>query len=136
MKKVTAFLVQIQYNRSMKLLKPLISSALTIAVLAWAIPTVSYQNITTLILASFVLTLLQKIAKPVLKILFLPINVVTLGLFSLVINVFILWLATYLVPGFRIENMVFFGVYLNQFFSLLLISFFIGFLQGILGFVL
>lgn len=120
----------------MKLLKPIISSALTIAVLAWAIPAISYASITTLILASFVLTLLQKIAKPVLKILFLPVNVVTLGLFSLVINVFILWLATYLVPGFRIDNIVFLGVHLNQFFSLLLVSFFIGFLQGILGFLL
>ena len=120
----------------MKLLKPIISSGLTIAVLAWALPSVSYRNITTLILASFVLTLLQKIARPALKILFLPINVVTLGLFSLVINVFILWLATYLVPGFVINDMVFLGVHLNQFFSLLLISFFIGFLQGIIGFVL
>lgn len=120
----------------MKLLKPLISSAFTLAVLAWALPTVSYKNVTTLILASFVLSFLQKIAKPILKILFLPINVVTLGFFSLVINVFILWLATYLVPGFEIQSMVFLGIYLNQFFSLLLISFFIGFLQGILGFVL
>lgn len=120
----------------MKLLKPLISTGLTIVMIAWAFPAISYKNITTLILASVVLTLLQKIAKPVLKILFLPINVVTLGFFSLVINVFILWLATYLVPGFVIDNMVFLGVHLNQFFSLLLISFFIGFLQGVLGFIL
>lgn len=120
----------------MKLLKPIISYVVTIAVLAWALPNISYSNITTLILASFVLALLQKIAKPILKILFLPINVVTLGLFSLVINVFILWLATYLVPGFKIDNIVIFGVYLNQFFSLLFISFLIGFVQNILGFIL
>lgn len=120
----------------MKLLKPVITYVLTIAVLAWAIPSISYTNVTTLILASFVLALLQKVAKPVLKILFLPINVVTLGLFSLVINVFILWLATYLVPGFSIDNLVVFGVHLNQFFSLLFVSFLIGFMQGIFGFIL
>ena len=120
----------------MKLLKPIITSIITIFVLAWYLPTVSYANWTTLILAALVLTLLQKIARPVLKILFLPINIVTLGLFSVVINVVLIWLATYLVPGFVIEPMILFGVSLNQFFSLVFVSFLIGFLQSIIGFIL
>jgi putative membrane protein len=83
-----------------------------------------------------VLTLLQKVAKPVLNLLFLPVNLVTLGLFSLVINVALLWLATYLVPGFEIQSMVIAGVELNQFFSLLVVSFLISFLQSFIGFFL
>ncbi|MBD3279388.1 MAG: phage holin family protein [Candidatus Pacebacteria bacterium] len=120
----------------MKILKPILISGLTIVILAWALPTVSYLNWTSLILASIVLTLLQKIAKPVLKLLFLPINIVTLGLFSLVINVALLWLATYLVPGFQIQPMTIFGLELNFFFSLLLVSFLISLLQSAIGWFL
>jgi putative membrane protein len=116
----------------MKILKPIIITGLTIALLAWALPTVSYADVVSLILASVVLTLLQKIAKPVLKVLFLPINIVTLGLFSLVINVFILWLGTFLVPGLEIQSMTLGGVALGEFMSLLVISFVLSFVQGFL----
>jgi len=120
----------------MNLLKPLIVTGVTLFILAWFLPSVSYLNWTTLALASVVLTLLQKIARPALNLLLLPINIVTLGLFSVIINVALLWLATYLVPGFSIEPMILFGVTLNEFFSLLVISFVIGFLQSLIGFIL
>ncbi len=113
-------------------MRSILITAITIAILAWALPSISYMNWVTLLLASIVLTLLQKIAKPVLKILFLPINIVTLGLFSLVINVFLLWLATYLVPGFRIQPMKIFEVALGEFGSLLLVSIIISSIQNIL----
>ena len=90
------------------------------------------MNWVTLLLASLVLTILQKVAKPILKLLFLPINIVTLGLFSLVINVFLLWLATYLVPGFQIQPMIIFEVALGKFGSLLLVSIIISSVQNIL----
>jgi putative membrane protein len=120
----------------MKLLKPFIITVATIFILAYVLPTISYLDFTTLIIAGLVLTLLQKIARPILNLLFLPINLVTLGLFSMVINVALLWLATYLVPGFEIQSMVIAGVELNQFFSLLVISFLISFLQNLIGFFL
>ncbi len=120
----------------MKIIRSILITAITIAILAWALPTVSFMDWTTLLLASLVLTLLQTIAKPVLKILFLPINIVTLGLFSLVINVFLLWLATYLVPGFSIQAMILFDIPLGQFGSLLFISFVISFIQNLLNKVL
>lgn len=117
-------------------LRSILVSILTIAVLAYFMPNVSYNSSVTLILAAIVLTLLEKIVRPILKILFLPINVVTLGLFGLVINVFILYLATYFVPGFAIQTAVVFGVELNQFFTLLLVSALIGFLQGAFALIL
>lgn len=117
----------------MKLLKPLIVTFITIFLLAWLLPTVSYLDWTTLLFASIVLTLLQRIIRPILNLLFLPVNIVTLGLFSVVINVLLLWLATYLVPGFEIQQMVLAGVELNQFFSLLVVSIILGFMQGIVG---
>ena len=120
----------------MKLLKPIIVSVVTIFILAFALPTVQYSDWITLVLAAFVLTLLQKVVRPILKLLFLPINIVTLGFFSIVINVALLWLATYLVPGFSIEATTIAGVELNQFFTLVVISFLISFLQTTIGFVL
>jgi putative membrane protein len=119
-----------------KFIKAVITSILTIAILAWLFPNISYNNSVTLIVTGLVLTLLEKIIRPVLKILFLPINVVTLGLFSLVINVFILYLATYFVPGFVIDNVIIFGIHLNQFFSLFFASALIGFFQGIFALIL
>ena len=120
----------------MEAIRSIFITAITIAILAWTLPTVGYLNIITLIIASIVLTLLQKVAKPILKVLFLPINVVTLGLFSLVINVFLLWLATYLVPGFQIQSMILFGLHLGKFGSLMVISFIISFIQNLLSKVL
>ncbi len=120
----------------MNLLKPIIVTAATIFILAWFLPTVSFANYTTLFIASVVLALLQKVIKPILNLLFLPVNLVTLGLFSVIINVALLWLATYLVPGFEIQSMILFGIEFNQFFSLLIVSFMISFLQNVIGFFL
>jgi putative membrane protein len=115
------------------MLKAFISTGLTLFLLAYFLPTVNYFDWTTLILASIVLTVLNTFAKPILKVLFLPVNIVTLGLFSVVLNVFLLWLVTFLVPGFDIEPMIVLGVHLNDFFSLLLVSFLISVFQGILA---
>ena len=120
----------------MNFIKAVISTILTIAILAWFFPNINYSSSVTLIIAGIVLTLLDKLLRPLLKILFLPINIVTLGFFSLVINVFILYLATYLVPGFAITNVMIFGLALNQFFSLLFASALIGFLQGLFAMIL
>ena len=114
------------------MLRPIIRTGLTLFVLAYFLPSIAFTDWIALAITAVVVTILDSLMKPVLKLLFLPINVVTLGFFSLVINVFLLWLATYLVPGFQIHNIAIGGVALNQFFSLLLVSFLISFLNSIL----
>lgn len=120
----------------MNLLKPFIVTAGSLWLLSYLFPTINITNWTALLLASLVMVLLNAVVKPVLKLLFLPINIVTLGFFSVVINVFILWLVTYLVPGFEINNTVLLGIHLNQFFSILFASALIGLGQSLLGIVL
>ncbi|WP_067517670.1 phage holin family protein [Endozoicomonas ascidiicola] len=61
----------------------------------------SYQ---VAILVAMVVTCLNLIVKPVLLILTLPINVLTLGLFTWVINALILIMASKLIDGFEIKN--------------------------------
>ena len=58
------------------------------------------------IMLSVVLGLLNFFVKPILSIFAMPITFMTLGLFSLVINLFILWLATILVPQFVIHTLL------------------------------
>lgn len=118
------------------MIRTIVRTALVLLILVWALPTVSVQNWLTLILAALVLAFLNGIIRPVLKLFFLPINIITLGLFSSVLNAVLLWLATYLVPGFEITPMIIFGIYLNQFFSLIFISLCIGFLNSILKFLI
>lgn len=120
---------------SMGILKPIIITAITVFLLALFLPSISYGNITTLLAASVVIMMLQKIVKPILTILLLPINIVTMGFFSSVINVFILWLATAIVPGFHIDPMTIMGYELNYFFTLLLMSFLLSLVQSLVAFV-
>lgn len=63
----------------------------------------------TLALAGFVLTLLVYIVLPMLKILFIPINLITFGLFSWIIHVIMLYLLTLLVPQIQINPWTFPG---------------------------
>ncbi len=115
------------------MLKPFLISVITLFIVAFFLPNVSYTDIPTLLIAGIVLTLLNRVVKPVLKLLTLPINVVTMGLFGTVINALLLWLLTYLVPGFNILPMTVLGVGLNEFFTLVLMSILIGLTQGLVS---
>jgi putative membrane protein len=57
-----------------------------------------------LLLATLVLGLLNAFLRPVIILLTLPVTMVTLGLFTLVINAFMFALAAYLVPGFHVTG--------------------------------
>lgn len=118
------------------MLRSILITGFTLGVLAWALPTVGFTSVTTLIIASLVLTILYSLVRPILKLLFLPINIITLGLFSGIINIFLLWLATYLVPGFHIQEMVIFGTQLSQFWSLIFVSILLGFVHSAISKVL
>lgn len=54
--------------------------------------------------AAFWLALLNTVLKPILVLLTLPLTILTLGLFLLVLNGLMLWLAARLVAGFSIPG--------------------------------
>jgi putative membrane protein len=56
------------------------------------------------ILAAGILGVVNAIIRPVVLLLTLPINILTLGLFTLVINALMLKIVANLVPGFTIET--------------------------------
>ena len=58
------------------------------------------------LIAAVVLGLLNTLVKPILAILTLPITILTLGLFYLVLNGFMFWLASAFLPGFQVDGVV------------------------------
>jgi putative membrane protein len=119
----------------MGLLKPIIITGLSILILAWILPSVSFGNWSTLIMASVVLTFLHQIIRPVLHILLLPLNIITLGFFSWIINVLILWMAMAIVPGFHIDSVQILGVTLGAITSLIIVSFLLSVIQSLIDLV-
>lgn len=114
------------------MIRPFIVTGLALFLVSWLVPVIQFADMWTLLGATVVLTLLQLVVEPVLKLLLLPINIITLGLFSCVINAFILWLAAVMVPGFVIVPLVIMGVQLGWFLTLVICSFFIGLAQSLM----
>lgn len=61
--------------------------------------------------AAAILGIINRLLKPLVLLVTLPINILTIGLFTLVINAAMLFLASLLVPGFDVEGFgaAFFG---------------------------
>jgi putative membrane protein len=56
------------------------------------------------LLAGLVLALINAVVRPVLKVVTLPLTLLTLGLFLFVLNALCLWLTSAIVPGFDVEG--------------------------------
>lgn len=63
-----------------------------------------------IMIAGLILSILMLIVKPLLKILFIPINIITFGLLSWLINVIVIYLLTVLVPEVEINTWNFPGI--------------------------
>ncbi len=80
----------------------------TIAVLvaAYLLPGVDVANFWTAFVVAVVLGIVNAILKPILILLTLPITILTLGLFTLVINAALILLVSKLVPGFVVTGFI------------------------------
>ncbi len=79
-------------------------NALVLLALPYLLPGVHLRGFGQALLAALVLGLLNTLIRPVLLVLTLPINVLTLGLFTLVINGFLFWLTARLMGGFEVAG--------------------------------
>lgn len=77
----------------------LIVNAVALFVVAYLIPGVAVTSITGAFVAAFVLGIVNAILRPILIILSLPIEILTLGLFTLVINAALFWFVGHLGIG-------------------------------------
>lgn len=81
-----------------------ILGALSIYIVSLGVDSIYILSLPSLLLLSVVLGFLNSTIKPLLKLLSLPVTIVTLGLFSLIINAIVLKLAFGLVPGVHLEG--------------------------------
>lgn len=104
------------------LLKPFIITGLALWICSLLLPAISFGSWSALVIAALVLTLIQNLVKPVLQLFFLPITIVTLGVFSSILNLLLLWSVTAIVPGFHIDPMTIWGFSFSQWLSLITVS--------------
>ena len=104
-----------------------VASALAILFVAYFMKGVTVDNTITALLVAVVLGLLNNFVKPILVVLTIPFTVFTLGLFLIVINVFIIYTVSELVPGFHVSG------FFTAFIFGMLVSFFTSIIESIIG---
>lgn len=79
-------------------------SALSVYAAAYIVPGVRVANAWTAFVAALVIGLINALIRPLIILLTLPVNILTLGLFTLVINAVLFWFASSIVKGFDVAN--------------------------------
>lgn len=81
-------------------------TALSLLVVDLAVPGVNIATFPAALIAALAVGFVNGTLKPVLSTLSIPVNFLTLGAFSLVVNGFCFWLASVFVPGFGVHGLV------------------------------
>jgi|SRR6185369_15963049 len=128
------------------LIRRFLFTTISLYIISRIFPQVSFASTGVLISTGVVLVLLTLFVKPFLKILLLPVNLITFGLFAWVINIIVIYLAILLVPGFHINAIsipsfelgifIFPSFEFSKFWSLFFVSFLVSFGNGFLAWLL
>ena len=79
-------------------------TTLAIFALPYFVSGIGVNSIVTAIIVGAVLVFINLIVKPIVTILTLPINIITLGLFSVVLNGVFFWIVARLIDGFTVDS--------------------------------
>jgi putative membrane protein len=90
--------------RILILMTKLAINALALLVVTFLFKGIRLENNQATIAAAVVLVLVNTYLRPLVVLLTLPINILTLGLFTLVINALMLELVSWLIPAFHIDS--------------------------------
>lgn len=83
-----------------------LATALSLLIVDLVVPNVDIANFPAALIAALVIGLINGSLKPILSTLSLPLNFLTFGGFSLIINGLCFWLAAALVPGFSVHGII------------------------------
>ena len=81
----------------------LIATIIAILIGAYLVPGIGITLVASLVLA-VVLGIINLFFKPIIRLLTLPLNILTLGIFSLFVNAGLILLASYIVPDFTVAS--------------------------------
>jgi putative membrane protein len=79
-------------------------NAIALVALPYIVSSIEVASFGTALAAALVIGLVNALIRPVLLVLTLPVNLLTLGLFTLVVNALCFWLAGSLFEGFRVAG--------------------------------
>ncbi|WP_375491581.1 phage holin family protein [uncultured Nostoc sp.] len=83
-----------------------LATALSLLIVDLVVPGVNIANFPAALIAALVIGLINGSVKPVLSALSLPLNFLSFGTFSLIVNGLCFWLAAVLVPGFAVRGII------------------------------
>lgn len=83
-----------------------LATALSLLIVDIVVPGVNLANFPSAMIAGLVIGLVNGSIKPIISTLSLPINLLTLGAFSLVVNGLCFWLAAAVTPGFAVHGLI------------------------------
>jgi putative membrane protein len=109
----------------LKFIAQIVISGLSVMLTAYLLPEATVENFAIAILVGATISLLNMVLKPILVILTLPITIVTLGLFYLLLNGFMIYIADYLIDGFVAGGL----------FSTLVFSLVLSVISSVFGFI-
>ena len=81
-----------------------LATALSLLVVDLIIPGVNIATFVAALIGAVSIGLVNSFVRPILSVLSLPLNIITLGLFSFVLNGLCFWLASLFVPGFQVHG--------------------------------
>lgn len=84
----------------------LLISALALLAVAYVLPGFSVSSFYIAVVTAIILGFVNIFIRPIVYILTLPINILTLGLFSFVINALILWFLASFIDGFYVDGFI------------------------------
>lgn len=81
-----------------------ILNAVALLATAYLVPGFNISGTTSALIAAVVLGFINAFVRPILLFLTAPLNIVTLGLFTFVVNAAVLWMVGLVVPGFGVDS--------------------------------
>ncbi len=78
---------------------------LILILVANLIPGVNFSSFWSVLVTSIIFGLINAVIRPFMILITLPINIITFGLFTLLINTLMIWLTSTIVKGFEIDNL-------------------------------
>lgn len=81
-----------------------IVSAIAIILTAYLLPGIHISSLGAALVTAVILGIVNAILKPLLVLFTLPLTILTLGLFTFVINALMILLVSAIVPGFKVDG--------------------------------
>ncbi|HEY4501673.1 MAG TPA: phage holin family protein [Candidatus Paceibacterota bacterium] len=89
-----------------KALAHIVANAAALLIMPRFIAGLSIESWATATIVALVWGLLSVTVRPILGLLTLPINLITFGLFSFILNALLFWLVALFIPGFGVASFV------------------------------